>query len=181
VSKKRACSTIVLFLGFSALLFAGQFITSDDNDPNAKPGLYVPPVYQATPSFVGPGEMPTLANTTKTLLPYDDDGNCTVMSFYNPTLANAPVKMTYYDQFGATILTGSFNIPRKTLVRLCSDIVTTTSITWTVYILANFTPSTAYVKFTYPSTLKITSYIAWQGNFTYDPNVAVPTLPLSLY
>lgn len=181
MSKLRVFSTIVLFLGLSALFFAGQFITSNDNDPNAKPGLYVPPVYQATSSFVEPGEVSTLINSTKTFMPYDENGNCTVMSFYNSGAATATVKITYYDKFGVTLLAGLFTVPAKWVVRLCSDTVVTAAPTWAVYILADFKPDTAYVKITYPATLKIMGYIAWQGPYTYDPEVAVPTLPLSLY
>jgi hypothetical protein len=182
MSKARVFFSIVLFLGFSALLlFGGQLYTSDDSSPNARPGVYIPPAYQATPSSPELGEISLLAGISKYFTPQDDNTSCTVMYIINPTATNANVTIAGYNLTGATLLTTTFAVPKKNMVRICSDGVTTISQTWQNVILVNFTGNISHAKITYPSTLKITAYVAWNGASDFDPMVAVPTLPITLY
>lgn len=158
MSKGRVSSTIVLFLGFSALLlFAGRLSP-----------------------FNGPGEMSTLTNVTKTFMPYDEFENCTVISICNPTTTDATVKIVAYTIHGDTYFTTTFTLPKKSLLRICSDPVSFGPLTWQEVMLVDFQELTAYAKITYPSALKITGYIAWQApGASYDPRMAVQTLPLA--
>lgn len=166
MSKARVSSIIVLFLGLSALFLFGQHSPFNDNDPNA---------------IAGPGEMSVQTNITKTFMPYDDSGNCTVMSILNPTLNNATVTITGYTQIGTYYTAGTFTIPKRTMVRICTAPVYTTAFTWQDAIFFDLTSWVAYAKITYPSPLKITAYIAFTGENSYDPTKAVPILPLALF
>ena len=183
MAKARLSSTVVLFLGFSALLlFGGQLTTSDDSSPGAKPEVYIPPAYQATPSYDLQGEMSIMANVTKTFMPQDEDTSCTVMFIYNPTLSKATIKIAGYDLTDNQTLNTSFVVPKKTMVRICSDTVSTISDTWQNVILINFRTYVTHAKITYPGTCKITAYVAWNNSNTYDPlATGIPTLPISFY
>ncbi len=181
MSKARISSTIILFLGFSALfVLAGQSVVSYDSGPNARPEAFIPAAYQAPPSS-GLGEISIMTNVNKYFTPQDENTSCTVMFIVNPTNANANVTITGYDLTGATTLTTTFSVPKKNMVRICSDTVTTVSATWQNVILINFTTFVTHAKITYPSTLKITAYVAWNTSGVYDPIESVPTLPITLY
>jgi hypothetical protein len=91
------------------------------------------------------------------------------------------VTITTYGLTGTQTLTTTFTVPKKNMVRICSDTVSSISATWQNVILINFTTFSTYAKITYPSTLKITGYIAWNTSGTYDPLAALQTLPLSFY
>jgi len=181
MSKARVFSTIILFLGFSALLlFGGQLAASDDSSPNARPEAFIPAAYQAPPSS-GLGEISIMTNVNKYFTPQDENTSCTVMFIANPTATDAKVTITGYGLTGATTLTTTFTVPKKNMVRICSDTVTTISATWQNVLLINFTTSVTYAKITYPSTLKITAYVAWNTSGIYDPLESIPTLPITLY
>jgi hypothetical protein len=179
--KAKVCFTIFLFLGSSALfVMSGQYLVSDDNSPNARPEAFIPAAYQAPPSL-GLEDVYIMTNVNKYFTPQDDNTSCTVMYIINPTATNANVTITGYNLAGATMLTTTFAVPKKNMVRICSDGVTTISQTWQNVILVNFTGNISHAKITYPSTLKITAYVAWNGASDFDPLVAVPTLPINFY
>jgi hypothetical protein len=183
MSKVTVFLAIVLFFGSPfASSPAGQLSSFDDSSPNARPEAFIPPAYQLTPSADAGGEMSITANVTKTFMPQDENTSCTVMFIYNPTSSNATIKILGYSLTDVLQLNTSFVIPKKTMLRICSDTVTSVSATWQNVLVINFTTFVTHAKITYPNTCKITAYVAWNDTGIYDPlETGVPTLPLNFY
>jgi hypothetical protein len=167
MSKARVSSALVLFLGLSALVVFGQLSHFGDNGPNAS---------------AGQGEMAVQTNVTKTFMAQDGANSCTVMSIYNPTLANANVKIVGCYYHGAAYCEWTFQVPKKSVVRVCSDYILTNDSSWASFVLTDFGFQVAFAKVTCPSTLKIDAYIAWNGNSDYyDPEYINVTRPLTSF
>jgi hypothetical protein len=167
MSKARLSSILVLFLGFSALFLFGQLSPVGSNEPKAN---------------AGPGEMSVQTNVTKTFMAQDGANSCTVMSIYNPTLANANVKIVGCYYHGAAYCEWTFQVPKKSVVRVCSDYILTNDSSWASFVFTDFGFQVAFAKVTCPSTLKIDAYIAWNGNSDYyDPEYINVTRPLPLF
>jgi hypothetical protein len=145
MSKAGVSSGLVLFLGLSALVVFGQFSHFGDNGPNAS---------------TGQGEMAVQTNVTKTFMAQDGANSCTVMSIYNPTLTDAKVKIVGYRLTGLAYCEYSITVPKKYVVRVCSDMILTNTNGWVNAQMTDFGDTVGYAKITCPSTLKIEAYIA---------------------
>jgi hypothetical protein len=166
--KRRVFSTIVLFLGIASLFLFGQLSTFEDNEPNANAER---------------GEMSAMANVTKIFMPYTLRQYSTVMFFCNPTLNNAKVTIQTYGANGDTQGPSTFIVPKKTLLKVCNDVVVIYGQGWQNDIGLPLGSSVAWAKITYPSSLKVTAYTVLQtdGSLdTYDPSKNLPLVPLAL-
>jgi hypothetical protein len=173
MSKARVSSALVLFLGLSALFVFGQLSHFGDNGPNAS---------------AGQGEMAVQTNVTKTFIPQMQITNngtiCVVLEIYNPTSTDAAVKLVAYEKGGTVIWTNPTRTAyKKSVTRMCTHILNPILEGWEDWQLINIGPNTRFAKITYPSTLRITGYIAWREGFqaAYDPALPGTRMPLVFF
>jgi hypothetical protein len=174
MSKAKVSSSLVLFLGLSALFLFGQLSPFDRSDPNAQ---------------VSPDEMSVMTTVTKTFIIAGEMHACNVLYLYNPTLANATVRFASYYKDGNVYASQTFTVPKKTLVRASSDSITPGYIPWYDTIKLDISVYSAFAKITCPSTLKMTGFIVWQmlgdvpiGNSQqYEPSYGYPRLPIVFF
>ena len=85
------------------------------------------------------------------------------------------MRIQAWDADGSEYIDTNVAVPANGMVRICSD---ATTATWADVVLVNFRVYSAYARMLLPTGVKAEAYVAWQGTGDYDPEVAVPVMPI---
>lgn len=145
-----------------------------DSNPTGPAEIVIPERYRAQP-----GSRPTQAGTTIVwFTPQDENTSTTVIFLYNTGDTTGTVTVETFELDGAQQIATDVLVPAHSLVRICADEVSTTSVTWQDVLWINFRTYSTYGRLTLPSGIKAEAYVVWNNGDTYDPMQVAPTLPI---
>lgn len=121
---------------------------------------------------------PSTKADTLTFTPQDENTSTSVLFLYNTTNALATVSIQTFAITGAITINTTVDVPANSMVRICSDQVTTIAASWAGATLVNFTTFSAYAKLGLPPGVLCEGYVAWNTSGIYDPLAVTQTLPL---
>ena len=174
-----AIAGIATALWFGAAILAqgpgGQ--SGSDGNPVGTPQVVIPDQYR--PGFAAAASAAETGVATVYFTPQDENSSTTVLFLYNTSAVTGTVGLQTYQLDGTIYIDTSIAVPPAGLVRISGDTVDgSDSATWQDVVLINFRTYSTYARMTLPAGVKATGYVAWNGGSTYDPNQAVPVLPL---
>ena len=153
---------------------------SDDNiDPGGVLELTFSKEYQTLESG-GVANLDVTNDAVETLYftPQDNMRNTTVLFLYNTSNTYKVASLMTFRLDGSPYIDATFGLPPGEMWRICGDLVDTNIETWWGYAYLSFGNPSAHAMLTLPPGMKVEGYIAWNGGTTYDPQDAVPTLPI---
>ena len=147
-----------------------------DSNPLGKPEVIIPEMYQPTASALAA----TAAGPVSTVYftPQDENTSTTVLFLYSTNSQTTTVGLRTFYLNGSLTISTTVAVPPNSLVRICSDSVSTVSASWANTVLINFTTFSTYAQMTLPAGVKAEAYVAWDTTGAYDPLTTTQTLPL---
>jgi hypothetical protein len=123
--------------------------------------------------------VPGVAGETLYFHPHDEATSATVLFLYNISDTPATVGLQTFTSNGTPVVDKTISVPARNLVRICSDPVWTSSVTWLFTALhIDLGPTSAAGKLVLPPGVKVEGYVVWNDGDTYNPCDARVTLSL---
>ncbi|MHC1741564.1 MAG: hypothetical protein AB9873_00870 [Syntrophobacteraceae bacterium] len=154
----------------------GSADVGTDSNPVGPPQITIPGMYQ--PVLKERLTAAAVRGTPVYFTPQDENTSATVLFVYNTGTAAATVGLQSFDLDGSIVIDTTFSVPSKGLVRICSDIVITTALSWQAAVVVDFRTTSTYAKLTLPRGVKAEGYIVYSIANTYDPLTDASIIPL---
>jgi hypothetical protein len=186
MKKQLVYSVLIIVLVISSFSFVNLALakgpyqggTSDESDSNpvGAPEVVIPEMYQ--PIITNAVVPLTPKGTPIYFTPQDENTSTTVLFIYNTTKKDALIGLQTYYIDGSLTIDTKLTVPALSMMRICSDTVTTVSASWVNSVLINFTTFSAYAKMILPAGVKAEGYVAYDSTGVYDPLTEANVIPL---
>lgn len=170
-------ASAILTLVLSPEVRAGVPEPSDSGTEMTALAEVLLPQESQSPSIAACAE-PNGTGETVYFTPQDEDTSCTVLVLHNTADTPASVGLQTFTLSGTLRINTTIDVPARSLVRICTDPVSTTAPGWANTMLINFMTYSVYGKLTLPAGVKVDGYVVWNFADTYDPTKEALTLGL---